>query len=277
MITADIDMTGFNQGIQALMRSVGATSRVIVEKETGELIKTLVRISPPKDSGAKAKQLEGIRAHISKTFHIFGKATNFEYDSTQTSKSGMKWYAASSKYLFGGAPDTDMRKAGQKDLLTVHYSRKNVQGSGRIISSFRNRKTSQRVAIITKIVTVKKQVTDLIKRVQKNVGRLKAGWLVAARDGKVRLTGANLPPEWVKKHVNGGTRGRADVQLKDPANPHITITNFAKGVRNEASLYFVNQALKIRSQAMMKNAELFTRGKKNLSDYTKEGIKVAQF
>lgn len=276
MITADVDMTGFNQGIAALMRSVGATSRVIVEKETGELIKTLVRISPPKDKGAKAKQLEGIRFQIAKTFHIFGKDNNYEYDSTQASKSGMKWYTASSKYLFGGAPNTDMRKAGVNDLLTVHYSRKNVQGSGRIISSFRNRKTTQRVAIITKVIAVKKQVEALIKRVQKNVGRLKAGWLVAARDGKVRLSGAKLPPQWVMKHANGA-RGRADVQLSNPNDPHITIVNFAKGVRSEASVYWVNEALKIRAAAMMVNVDLYTKGKKNLADYSKEGIKVAQF
>lgn len=273
MITADIDMTGFNAGIAALMRSVGATSRQIVEKETGELIKTLVRVSPPKEP---AKTRDNIKNQISKSFHIFGKATNFEYDNTQASASGMKWYAASSKYLFGGAPDTDMRKASQKELLTVHYSRKNVQGSGRIISNFRNRKTSQRVAIITKIVTTAKQVSDLVKSVQKNVGRLKAGWLVAARDGKVRLTGAYLPPVWVKRHANGA-RGRADVQLNNPQAPHITITNFAKGVSSEKSVYWVKVALKIRAAAMLKNAELFTRGKKNLSDYTHEGIKVATF
>jgi len=277
MITADIDMTGFNSGIVAMMRSVGATSRQIVEKETGELIKTLVRISPPSDAAKKSKQLDNIKKQISKTFHIFGKNNNFEYDNTQASKSGMKWYAASSKYLFGGAPDTDMRKASQKELLTVHYSRKDVQGSGRIITSFKNRKTSQRVAIITKIVAAKNQVDALIKRVQKNVGRLKAGWLVAARDGKVRLSGANLPPAWVKKHVNSGTRGRADVQLQNSTNPHITITNFAKGVRSEASLYFVNAALRIRAAAMLKNADLYTSGKKNLGDYSKEGIKVATF
>ena len=277
MITAEVDMTAFNQGIQALMRSVGATSRFIVEKETGELIKELVKISPPSDAVKKTKQLDGIRKQISKTFQIFGKANNFEYDNTQASKSGMKWYAASSKYLFGGAPDTDMRKANTKELLAVHYRRREVQGSGRIIAAFKNRKTSQRVAIITKIITAKKQVEALIKRVQKNVGRLKAGWLVAARDGKVRLTGANLPPVWVKRHVNGGTRGRADIQLDDPTNPHITITNFAKGVRSEASLYWVNMALRNRAGKMLINADLYTRGKKNLADYSKEGIKVATF
>jgi hypothetical protein len=265
MITASVDMTGFNAGIVALMRSVGATSRVIVEKETGELIKTLVRISPPENPG---KTKASILNKHQKMFATLGENNNYEYDSTKSGSGGMKWYASSKKYLFGSSPQNDMRKADTRELLNLSYRVKNIQGSGRIISGFKRRMTNQRVAIITKIVAKPSQVKKLISKIQGHVGRLKAGWMVAARDGKVKITGAYLPPSWVKKH-SVGAMGRAEVQLSDATNPSITITNFAKGVTGKKSQYFVNSALKIRAKAMLANAALFTSGKKNLADYAR--------
>ena len=265
MITADVDMTGFNQGIQALMRSVGATSRVIVEKETGELIKTLIRISPPEKPG---KTKDSILKKHQKMFATLGEDNNYEYDSTKSGSGGIKWYASSKKYLFGASPQNDMRKSDTRELLDLSYRVKNIQGSGRIISGFKRRITNQRVAIITKILAKPSQVKKLITKIQGHVGRLKAGWFVAARDGKVKITGAYLPPRWVTKHAVGA-RGRADVQLSDPTNPHIVIANSAKGVTGKKSQYFVNAALKIRAKAMLANSALFTSGKLNLADYAR--------
>jgi hypothetical protein len=270
MITADIDMTGFNAGIAALMRSVGATSKEIVAKETGELIKTLVNITPPSGPEKKKKTEDNIAYDIRKTFHIFSKDNNFEYDSAQTSPSGVKWYAASSKYLFGALPQNDMTKAGKKELLTAHYSSRDIQGSRRIVASFKGRKTSQRVAIITKLLTTKDQIDRLVKRVQKNVGRMKAGWLVAVRDNKIKIGGRNLPKKWVTRHAEKA-RGRWENGLGHETFPTFTIINFAKHIRTGNYRYFVNKALEIRAQAMLENAKYFTSGKKNLADYQRMG------
>lgn len=266
MLTADIDMTGFNQGIAALLRSVGATSREIVAKETGELIKTLVNITPPSSDVAKKKVESNISKDIRGTFAALGKHNNFEYDQAQTSPSGVKWYAASSKYLFGALPENDMTKAGNKELLTAHYSTRTIQGSKRIVAPFRNRKTSQKAAIITRLIVKESQIKRLITKVQKSVGRLKAGWIVAVRDGKIRIGGANLPKRFVTRHAQGA-RGRWESGLDVKDHPTFLIANFAKGITQKSMNFFVGRALQIRFAAMLKNAELFTKGKKNLSDY----------
>jgi hypothetical protein len=268
-------MTEFNRGIDALRKSVGATSRAIIEKESGELIKTLVRISPPnteKDPNAKRKIEQSIQDRVNNNFERLGRDTNFATDSGKVSKTGVKWYAASSKYLFGATADKDMRKSSYDELLAVHYRAREIQHSTRILTNFTSRKTRQRVAITSKILAKKSAISSLIKRLQKHVGRLKAGWLVAVVQGKIRVTGGKLPPLWVTRHASGA-RGRFEDGLSSPDYPTFTISNFAKGIRSEASLYFAREAVKIRAAAMLKNAELHLIGKKNLSDYNK-GVSV---
>lgn len=265
MITANIDMTEFNRGMAGLIHQVGLSGPLVVEKETGELIKTLVRISPPAEP---TKTRASIKANLEKTFHIFGKFTNHEYDDTKTSKTGVKWYMWNPKFLFGSTPDKDMRKASHEDLMQVHYRRKNVQGSARIIMPFKKPRRGQRVAMITRVITTEKNVKKLITRISKHVGRLKAGWLKAVFKGEIKVTGGYLPPQWVTRHANGA-RGDYKNELSVKDSPAFTIINQAKGVSSKVSKYFLSKAVDIRAKAMVKNATFFMNGKKNLSDYAK--------
>ena len=256
----------FDQGIASLIHLAGLNARDVIEKESGELIKTLVRISPPENpAGTKEK----IKTNVSGKFsRLSDTGANFENVDSKESKTGLKYYAASSKFLFAGARDNDMRKSSQADLLRVYYATKHVQRHARIVVPFTNRRTSQRIAILTKTVTSKSQVNELVKRIQSHVGRLKAGWMVAVWQGAIKLRGAFLPTNVVTRHREGA-RGNYVNGLNTENNPRFTIINTSKGVTGRTSKFLIKRAMEIRSAAMQKNALLFMSGKKYISDYTK--------
>lgn len=264
MITADIDMTGFNQGIAALLRSVGATSRQIVEKETGELIKTLVKLSPPRDPArSKYKAETDVRSRFAMAAN--GGYRDFNSTSGTVGASGVKWYAVDEKFLRGVLPENDMTKASNAD---VYKTFRTYNKKGRMNLPFKHPRRGQRVLISQKLLATKQQIGSVVKHVKKSFGRLKAGWLVATRGGQIKLTGGNKPPKWVTDHINGA-KGRFEDGLKTPNNPSFTIANFAKGIGHKAVNSIVASAVSIRAKAMLKNADLYTSGKKNLSDYAR--------
>lgn len=264
MITSTIDMTGFNQGVAALIRSVGVTAREIVEKETGELIKTLVKVSPPRDP---QKTKLAIGKDISGRFAQARNEGNssFDYHNGKISSSGIKWYAVDGDFLRGVAPKNDMRDASVDELKDMRFK---INRKGRLNVAFKHPRKTQRVLLYQTILTKESTVKKLVSRIQKNVGRLKAGWLVAANSGAIKLSAGNKPPQWVSKH-SSGAQGRFENGLASQNNPSFTIANFAKGIKQNTVDGFVQIATSIRAKAMLKNAELFTKGKKTISDYAR--------
>lgn len=264
MITAEIDMTGFNQGIQALMRSVGATSRVIVEKETGELIKELVKQSPPKDpKRSKFKAETDVRSRFAMAAN--GGYRDFNSTSGIVGASGVKWYAVDEKFLRGVMPENDMTNQSTDAVMKTFrtYNKK-----GRMNLAFKHPRERQRVLISQKLLATKKQIREIVGRVQKSFGRLKAAWLVSTQSGVIKLSAGNKPPVWVMKHLSGA-KGRFENGLSTPNNPNFTITNFAKGIGHKAVNSLVRSAVSFRAKKMILNADLYTRGKKNLADYAR--------
>jgi hypothetical protein len=264
MITANIDMTGFNAGVAALIRSVGATSRVVVQKETGELIKELVKRSPPKDRARSQYKAEtDVRSRFA--YAATGGFRDFAKTSASASSSGVKWYAVDSQHLRGVLPENDMTK---ESTDAVYREFRKYGRTGRKVLQFKHPRRSQRVMISQKLLVTKKQVGEIVKRVKTKFGRLKAGWLVAVASGNIRISGANTPPAWVSVHSNGA-KGRFSNNLSEEHNPSFTIANFAKGITDKAMNWIVASALNVRAAKMKQNAALFTSGKKTLADYAR--------
>ena len=267
MITTQVDMTGFNRGIAGLIHQVGLNSRLVVEKEVGELVKTLVIQAPPKKPN---ESRQAIKAKLNFRFQAFRDQNNFyDRENIKPSRTGLKYWAANAKHLYAGAADSDMTKASKAELLNVHYKHRNLSGSRRLVVDFKHPRKLQKVAITTKILTKQKQVNELIKTLQARIGRLKAAWMVGVLEGKIKITGARQAPQYVLNNLNSKTRGTCQVDLFAKDNPSITLSNFAKGVTGNASKRFVQYALNIRAMAMAKNASVFLAGKKPLSSYAR--------
>ncbi len=249
-----------------LVYKAGLAQQDVVRKETGELIKTLVRISPPAEPDKTRQQI------VAQVYSVMG-ALNHDILPRENKILGgsnsIVWYAWDSQFLYGVAPENDMTKASVADLKKVFLQSK-ISGSrpGRQIVDFAHPRKNQRVIITQKVITTVKQRQKLIDYFWRHVGRLKAGWLVAVGNQIVTLTGANQPPKWVTRHI-AGAHGTAVDQTNAPDFPSITISNYSAGIGNRKNnlTYLVRSALSIRIKAMAKNCTLFVRGKKNLSDY----------
>lgn len=261
MITANVDMTLFRKGLAGLIRDARISAPVVVKKETGELIKTLVKLSPP-DKPKTTR--DAITARIRRKFLAASVAT--ERGHNMVSEDGTIYYRSDSNFLFGVAADRDLRRASVEELKAAYYSIKTVDGATRIVYPFRKRKGRQRVAILQNILTREATVKKLIAKLRNHVGRLKAGWLVASLHGAVRLTGSNLPPKWVTRHA-AGARGTFIDGTGNKEFPTFTIANSAKGISQRRVNEIVQIAVNLRGKAMAKNATFFMKGKKRIADY----------
>lgn len=258
MLTADVQINEFNRGINRLVNQIGLNAKYVVHKEVGELIKTLVKISPPRD---RNKAMAKTRDTVMRRFELVGLEVHPAFHTGKISSTGIEWYSVDRNWLKGMAPENDMRKASTLELRKVYYS---TTKRGNLKKDFQHPRASQRVLLTQKIVTTKKQAAAVAKKIVGNYGRLKAGWLKAVFSGVISLGGKFMPPAWVTKHREGA-RGRFINGLSVPGNPHFEIANFAKGVTHRNSTYWTNQAVKIRAKAMAANAKLILAGKK---DYT---------
>ena len=155
MITADIDMTGFNAGIAALLRSTGATSRQIVEKETGELIKTLVRLTPPKNLASSKKNAErNVRS-------VFSPIRDYYFNDEKAGKGAMRWLAATERVIVGVNREHYHPGLGSEDGYKMYKTRRGKFGLAhqRVIKNEQvSRRGKQAVIRIARIVTKSKNV-----------------------------------------------------------------------------------------------------------------------
>lgn len=252
MLTASVDMTGFNAGIAGLQRALGVSARVIVEKEAGELIKTLVRISPPE---RQQRSNESIAKNLSSKFD---QASRVSYFDSRTDPGAIKWTGANKQFLYGVANENDLRSVG--DVKQIAKLSHRITSKGRTVYDFKSPRKRQKVALNQRIFLRAGMLTKVIKYFQRNVGRLKAGWLVASNMGVVKLSGRAIP-QWITRHSKGA-RGRVvENNLNNAAAPAITISNFAKGIGAPGVNALVSDAVKIRAKAMADNAARILAGK----------------
>lgn len=260
MITATIDTTGFTQGMAGLVQTTGATMKTIVEKETGELIKMLVKLSPPK---SLAKTRQTIEHQMEQRFTIMPDAFK---DAVPSSSGAVEWYFANDKYLYGIKEELDFRNAGGQEIAakfaTYHRGK---TGSTRWHFPFQHPRKTQRVSINQNIVIAKANAAAAVKILVKKFGKLKASWLVAVRDGLINITGGAIP-SWVTQQLKNAA-GRAISELYVPNAPAFTIINNSPGISHANINRIVKFAIQARIISMKKNAELFTRGVKHLGDY----------
>lgn len=256
-----VDISGFNRGLTGFVDQLGLSGPVVLKKEMGELVKTLVRITP----GADSKK---IRADISRKFETIGDSENSNHDTHGGGKEGnqgINWYHFTSSFIHGVAEQNDKRDASVEELKALSYQI--TRGGHRLNVPIKGH-SRQRALIYQTILTRASTVKKLIAEKVRNRGRLKAGWL--ASWDFLKPSGGNQPPQFVMRHKSGA-RGYYLNGLGVKNFPSFTIANTAAGVGN-ARLnldWIVQKALGLRAKAMKTNLALFMRGKKNLADYAK--------
>ena len=268
MLTTTVDMAGFNAGMAGLVQKLRLNARVVVKKEAGEMIKELVKRSPPKNP---TQTRNGISASIGRAFNIV--ADDRLSDRTgirggwKIGASGILWFGAGHDLLHGIAAKNDKTGASVDDLERIRFT---VTKYGQQILPFRHPRKHQRVSLSQQITTKKSTVQKLIAKTRKHVGRLKAGWMVAVAKGAVSLSGDKMPPAWVTTHA-ASARGRYEDYTNTPDNPSFVIANASKGITQRGMDFIVQLAVKSRVASMVGNAKfmLSPKGKARLADYAK--------
>lgn len=255
---AELDYTEFQRGLSAMVQRAGIQFKRVIKKESGELLKTLVRLSYPEN---RTKTNKNIEQRVRSVF----KKNESVPKSKHPNNGGIKWYAANSEHIYGIAPQKDLRGAGFDEVYATYKQiRGKPVGAGR--ESTMRRNTKQTAVVINRFIVKRGQIREVIRRVQSHVGRMKAGWLPAVRDGVVKISGEYSPPGFVVRHYSGA-RGKYQVDFSDESNLFGEFTNFAKGIGKHLRNNFINRALQIRGRAMAKNAELYFKGKKFIGEY----------
>ena len=261
-VNMTVDISGFNRGMTGFVDKLGIEGPVVLKKEMGELLKTLVKLTP----GADIKK---IQQNISGKFNTIADDRNSNAEwakgGGKVGASGILWYAVDSNYLSGIAPEKDMRGASVEQLKPILYR---ITKSGHRLNLPIKDHPHQRALIYQTILTKASTVKKLIAAKIKNRGRLKAGWLAAWDFLSPR--GGNQPPAWVMRHKSGA-RGWFQDGLGVKGFPTFTIANAAVGVGNKKNNveWIARKALDLRAKAMKVNLMLFMRGKKHLSDYVR--------
>lgn len=270
----EVNFDNFTAGMQGFVDKLGVSGPVVMKKEMGELVKTLVRITP-------ASQTNKIQQEVFNRFTVLAhNSVTFNSVKAGIGPSGIKWYRWNSGGLYGAEPDQDKTDASVEDLRALYYSTRvsmtRSDGStvtgGRAyrVLDFKHPRKTQKVFLAAKYLIKRATATKLAQKIARSRGRLKAGWMAAVFGGALDLTGGNLPPQWVTRH-RAGVAGYFVNGLGNKTFPSFTIANTAAGVGNPKNNLnaLVRTALAIRSKAMATNLRQFMAGKKHLGDYAK--------
>lgn len=250
MITADVNVNEFSRGINRLVTRVGLDSKRVVKKEVGELVKTLVKISPPSNlASSKKKPEKSVRL-------VFRAPPNDAFRGKKLGRKNYRWLYASPDALVGvDAKDYRLDLDSNTAKRQLYNPPRGKAGIDL------GRRGKQKVIQINRKIVRRQTFNQVIRKVQNNFGRLKAGWMVGVFNGQLQLTGGNRPPAWVTKH-RSGVRGATINGLETPGNPSFTIINNAKGVGSERVREITASALKIRAKAMAANLKRILSGQK---------------
>ena len=256
-MATSVDISGFNRGMAAFVDKLGIEPPKVLKKEMGELVKTLMRITP-------AAEGEKIRDQITFKFALLGgslgEMETKALDIGKMGKQGINWFFFSSSNLLGVASENDKRDASVDEIKQLSYK---ITKRGAVRGSIKNH-PGQTAIVYQTILTKASTVNKLVAQKTKNRGRLKAGWC-AAWDF---LSPSGSLPGYVSRHLTG-LRGYFINGLGIKGFPTFTIANTASGVSDpKVNLdWLVRSALSIRAKAMQKNLLMFMSGKKHLSDY----------
>lgn len=270
MLTATVDTRGLQfliNGLNYALIGTGGDASTIVKDESRLLAVQVSKLAQPKD---RKKTGQRIERSVRGRFQELNNAANsmFEDKPDKEGHAGIKWYRSDSRFLWGVARDSDMRKADPQTVANIYYHAKTLRGKTRIVLPFKHPRTEQQVVITTRVLTSKSVLRKAIEIVKKGIGRLPASWLASAKQIDSGVTG----PQWIERHIHNGTTRRAITDLSQmnmPEKPMVTFGSKAVGV--EKFNRQIQFAVKLREKKVAARLNLV------LSGYSKDvaqGIKI---
>ena len=166
-----VDVSNFNRGLAGFVDKLGLPANVVFKKECGELLKTLIKLTPPSNAAASRARI----ARVAST--KFDAASQADYIDSRLSPGGVRWTRHTRAFLYGVAKELDWRN--ETDVRKIAALSKQLRPTGRRILDFVHPRKRQRVALSQRVFLQAGMLAQTIKYMQRHVGRLKAGWLAS--------------------------------------------------------------------------------------------------
>jgi hypothetical protein len=197
-------------------------------------VQTLIHLTPE----AKKQNIES---------DITGKFKALESVNPAKETEEMTWFAFQYDAIFGAQRELDLTDASQDELYKLLPT---VTPSGMMKVGQRGKQT---IYISRKVLAKKATVRELITRMKKHAGRLKAAWLPAWR--KLGAPTGVYAPRKQELDNEDGAKGSADWTADSPGLSEFEMMNFAVGAGSNKLKPIVANALRGRSEAMAKYTE----------------------
>lgn len=239
-----MDTSDLNRTLADLAIAAGKDAETVVKDQSRLFVKQAMRRTPPRTQGQGRKAVE---RDIKK---IIAAAPESLIRHAMNENGG----SGDDIKLFTGdtdQPSIEWRRAQLNDDGLEEYHNSQRDRRGRIQS--RSRNTGRGRWIEDKRIVVPDRVrAQYIKRKQKNVGRLKAGWIPSARQFRGKV------PKWVSRRHEAGARGTS--QLRGAKTNAVTaiMTNSARGASELNQ--FMRDVLRIRLSAIKRELRLINSG-----------------
>lgn len=204
----------------------GGDASEVVKDESRLLAMGISKVAQPKN---RKKTGERIARSFESKFKALSEDQTQGDHLGKPGSTGVRWYRADSKFLYGVAPDSDMRQASAETLLNIYYHTKKIEGKTRIVVDFNHPRKQQRVAITTKVTVKKSTLNRAIAIAKLAIGKLPASWFATAKKIKPAL----VAPQWIERHIKGNktTKSITDIsRMAIPESPSITLGSRAVGV-----------------------------------------------
>ena len=151
----------------------------------------------------------------------------------------------------------DSKKTWLNDSGLKEFHRKSRTKNGRVSTAGDRTRNIGRWVARDKMVVPEKVRKSYIRKVQRNVGRLKAGWLPTL--ARFPSVGGRKPAKWITDH-NSGARGSASIIGAGSPKVFSVMINNAEGSGSSQMGHIVRSTLKARLNAITRHLKLHNSG-----------------
>lgn len=247
MISAEWDSTRLNVMMSRYVTQLGIPEREVIRRQSGLLIKDIVRVMPPRNLSRSRKKTDEALSQVfspppPKIWRLGDKKGGGIGSEFQELYASPELLVSTPTKLLGnsGSPTPG--------LVTTFYNRRGTLGpkytEGPLRHGWAQR---QKLIVINRIIITKSAINRVKGNLVDRIGKMKASFCFAWDHLKI----AGKPPAWVSKHVTRKDAKGSFADLTNLPNPEFDIESNASGISGKRPQEIVRGAMRIRAEKMM--------------------------
>jgi hypothetical protein len=249
--TMTVDSTKLNLALNDWIKATKQDASEVIRTESRLFAGQAMRLTPPK---RKAQGNKTVKNDIMKIVDVASEGLiRRVIENTGSGDEKKTWLARKdgTPYLI------EWERAQLNDSGLKEFHRKSRTKNGRVSTAGDRTRNIGRWVARDKMVVPEKVRKSYIRKVQRNVGRLKAGWLPTL--ARFPSVGGRKPAKWITDH-NSGARGSASIIGAGSPKVFSVMINNAEGSGSSQMGHIVRSTLKARLNAITRHLKLHNSG-----------------